>query len=160
MLETLASHWASLAESLGVLAATLLAGYLAKHLLFRMLRRWSAVMTSGPAAFAVRIVRERFMFWTLILGLELARPFVPLSERWAAYASPVLLALWVLSLVGPGARLGSRVFANKPCAFGHTWNWPRRRDGVDTQVCMVCGMERHSPVQFARAKPSSTAPAA
>lgn len=34
------------------------------------------------------------------------------------------------------------------CVFEHNWGWPRRRGGMDVQVCVVCGRERRSPIQF------------
>ena len=32
----------------------------------------------------------------------------------------------------------------------HEWGWPRKRGGVDTQVCVKCGVERDSRIQFRR----------
>jgi hypothetical protein len=159
MIEILAQDWASLAMPLGVLAATLGAGYLIKRALFAWLRRWSALTTNGAAQMAVDFVRQRFMFWMLILALHLAARFSQRPEWSVGHAAPLLLALWILSLAGPGARLASRVFKDKRCAFGHTWNWPRRRAGIDTQLCSACGVERRSPVQFASAKPQRPVPA-
>ena len=37
------------------------------------------------------------------------------------------------------------------CWLGnHEWGWPRRRGGMDTQVCVNCGVSRTSQVQFRR----------
>lgn len=30
----------------------------------------------------------------------------------------------------------------------HEWDWPRKRGGIDTQVCRKCGASRVSKVQF------------
>ena len=153
MIEILAQDWASLAMPLGVLAATLGAGYLIKRVMFGFLQRWSAVPRSGVAGIAFDVVRDRFMFWVLILALHLATRFLQLPAQSLGHAAPLLLALWILSLAIPCSRLAARLFHDRSCVFGHTWNWPRRRAGTDTQVCTACGFERPSPVQFARAKP-------
>lgn len=153
IIEILAQDWASLIVPLGVLAATLVAGYLLRCALFELLQCWSAVPNSGLAGIAIDVLRGRFMFWALIAGLHLATRFAPLPGWSLEHIGPSLLALWVVSLIIPGARIAARAFRSRSCAFGHTWNWPRRREGVDTQVCSECGFERRSPVQFANVKP-------
>jgi hypothetical protein len=53
------------------------------------------------------------------------------------------------------------------CWFTHDWGWPRRRGERDVQVCLRCGAERHSKVQFGgpryrltqEAKPEAALPA-
>lgn len=37
------------------------------------------------------------------------------------------------------------------CAI-HSWSWPRRRNGIDVQVCVNCGQERVSEIQFKYSK--------
>ncbi len=34
------------------------------------------------------------------------------------------------------------------CLFRHNWGWPRRRGDRHMQVCLDCGAERESRVQF------------
>ena len=34
------------------------------------------------------------------------------------------------------------------CLFTHEWGWPRKRGDRDLQVCVRCGAERQSKVQF------------
>jgi hypothetical protein len=34
------------------------------------------------------------------------------------------------------------------CLFRHNWGWPRRRGDRHVQVCLGCGSERESLVQF------------
>ncbi len=34
------------------------------------------------------------------------------------------------------------------CLFSHSWGWPRKRGERDVQVCIRCGSERDSRVQF------------
>jgi hypothetical protein len=34
------------------------------------------------------------------------------------------------------------------CLFDHDWSWPRKRGNKDVQVCLRCGSERESKVQF------------
>ena len=101
MIEILAQDWASLAMPLGVLAATLGAGYLIKRVMFGFLQRWSAVPRSGVAGIAFDVVRDRFMFWVLILALHLATRFLQLPAQSLGHAAPLLLGLWILSLAIP-----------------------------------------------------------
>ena len=35
-----------------------------------------------------------------------------------------------------------------PCLFAHDWSWPRQRGERDLQVCLRCGSERQSKIQF------------
>jgi hypothetical protein len=37
--------------------------------------------------------------------------------------------------------------------------WPRRRNGVDVQVCVDCGHETRSQIQFAGSEAATAAPA-
>ncbi len=34
------------------------------------------------------------------------------------------------------------------CFFEHNWGWPRKRGNKDVQVCLHCGAERESKVDF------------
>lgn len=34
------------------------------------------------------------------------------------------------------------------CMLSHEWGWPRKRGDKDVQVCIQCGRERISAIQF------------
>lgn len=141
-------YWTSLAVPLGVLAGTLAAGYFGKRPLFRLLRRKSAVTKPGIVRIAIKVLHERYAFWVLMLALELAAQVSRLPARPAWQIARLLVGLWILSLMVTGLRFAARLVQNLCCAFGHHWSWPRRRAGIDTQVCCACGFERRSPIQF------------
>jgi hypothetical protein len=141
-------NWASLATRLGVFTAALAAGYAGKRALFRAPHCGFAVMTSGAAGIALRLFGERFMFWVIVLALELATELSPLPTLPAWEIPRLLLVLWIVSLIVTGAIVVARLIEGVSCAFGHHWTWPRRRAGIDTQVCSACGFERRSPIQF------------
>jgi hypothetical protein len=140
--------WRALAVPLGVLAATLAAGYFGKRTLLGFVHRRPAAAGNRAVRIAVFILRKRFMFWVLILGVHLASQVSPVLERSAGQVEAFLLAAWILLLAVACAQVAARLVKGSSCAFGHDWTWPRRRAGIDTQVCRACGCERRSPIQF------------
>lgn len=94
----LVRDWIRLVVPLSVFAFTLAMGYVAKRLLFRMLRAWVARTKSHAAMTLTQALAGPFMIWVLILAIHLATQSSELAERPAQRMAKALLILWVLSL--------------------------------------------------------------
>ncbi len=97
--------WMKLALPLGVLAVTLIVGWIAKRLVFRALRRWAEKTKTRVDDIFIQAFSGPFMIWVLILGLHLATQFSELSDRATGLIGKSLLILWVISLTIVAARL-------------------------------------------------------
>lgn len=97
--------WIKFMLPLGVLAITLIAGLIAKRLLFRALRRWPAKTKARAGDILIQAFGGPFMIWVLILGLHLAMQSSKLPERVTGLVGKGLLILWVVSLTIVASRL-------------------------------------------------------
>ncbi len=101
--------WMKFAIPLGVLVITLIAGWIAKRLLFRALRRWAAKTKTSADDVLIQAFSGPFMIWVLILGLHLATQSSELSERVTGLIGKGLLILWVISLTIVASRLAGNL---------------------------------------------------
>jgi len=97
--------WVKFALPLGVLAVTLVVGWIAKRLLLRALRRGAEKTKTRVDDILIQAFSGPFMIWVLILGLHLATQFSELSDRATGLIGKSLLILWVVSLTIVAARL-------------------------------------------------------
>jgi small-conductance mechanosensitive channel len=97
--------WMKFALPLGVLAFTLIVGWIAKRLMFRALRHWAEKTKTGVDDIFIQAFSGPFMIWVLILGLHLATQLSELSDRATGVIGKSLLILWVVSLTIVAARL-------------------------------------------------------
>jgi small-conductance mechanosensitive channel len=90
---------------LAVLVVTLVAGWFARTLLFRILRRWTLTSRNRLDDHLVRIVRAPFMVWVLMLGLYLAAQASALPQKGNVVVGKALLLLWIVSLTIAASRM-------------------------------------------------------
>jgi small-conductance mechanosensitive channel len=88
-----------------VLLLTLIAGYIAKRLLFAALTRFSQKTTSKIDDIIVHAAKGPFMIWVLMLAIHLAAQVSPLSDRISNLVGKALLFLLVLSLTVVGSKV-------------------------------------------------------
>ncbi|HXM45499.1 MAG TPA: mechanosensitive ion channel family protein, partial [Bryobacteraceae bacterium] len=101
----LARHWEQLIVPLCVLALTLAAGYAAKRVVVRLLRRWAERSQGQAPQIVINALKGPFMIWVLILGTHLAMQSSELPPRATLWIGRILLALWILSLTIISSRL-------------------------------------------------------
>ena len=99
------NHWEQWLPPLAVLLVTLVAGYLLKRALFRMLRRRAAATRTPVDDILVQAFSGPFMIWVLILGVDLALESSRLPPRATSLAGRLLLVLWIISLTVAASRL-------------------------------------------------------
>lgn len=107
--DVLRKDWPSLVVPLGVLAFTLLIGFVVKRALFRALDRWVARTRSRADDALIQSIRRPFMIWVLILGLHLATEVSPLPPRLTGLIARLLLILWIISLTIVASQLAGRL---------------------------------------------------
>jgi len=87
-----------LAIPLAVLLLTLLAGWVARRLLFSALHRWGVKSASRVDLLITKTLSGPIMIWALILGLYFATQSSELPARVAGYVALSLGSLWIVSL--------------------------------------------------------------
>jgi small-conductance mechanosensitive channel len=98
-----------LAIPLAVLIAVVMAGFVAKRLLFRALRRWAATTKTRADDIIIHAFSGPFMIWVLILGILLAAQSSGLQESATLKINKILLILWISSLTIVVSRLASNL---------------------------------------------------
>jgi small-conductance mechanosensitive channel len=88
-----------------VLAASLVAGWFSRTVLFRFLNNWARKSPTRLDDHLFRALRAPFMLWVLIAGLYLAAQSSPLSPHRTAILGKVLLLLWIVSLTIVASRM-------------------------------------------------------
>lgn len=101
--------WMKFMLPLGVLAITLIVGWIVKRLLSRALRRWATKTKTRADDILIQVFSGPFMIWVLMLGLHLATQSSELPERAAGLIGKSLLILWVISLTLVASRLVSNL---------------------------------------------------
>jgi small-conductance mechanosensitive channel len=101
--------WDKFVLPLGVLAITLIAGSIAKRLLFRALQRWAEKTKTRADDFFIQAFRGPFMIWVVMLGLHLATQSSELTDRATGLIGKSLLVLWIISLTIVAARLAGNL---------------------------------------------------
>jgi small-conductance mechanosensitive channel len=81
-----------------LLLVTLVAGLVARRILFRLVHRWAARTESHLDVLIVQSLRGPIILWSLILGLHLASQNSEIPRRYLHYVPTVLAVLWILSL--------------------------------------------------------------
>jgi small-conductance mechanosensitive channel len=80
-----------------LLLVTLLAGLLARNLLFRAIRSWAKRADSKLDLIILDTLRRPIILWALILGLHLATQHSAIPPRYLLYIPKTLKILWGLS---------------------------------------------------------------
>jgi small-conductance mechanosensitive channel len=88
-----------------LLAATLLAGLIARRLLIGALKRWAARTDSHVGELLIEGLRGSILLWFAILGLHLATQNSEIPARYLRYIPSALALLWILSLTIAISRL-------------------------------------------------------
>jgi small-conductance mechanosensitive channel len=101
--------WMKFAIPLGVLAITLVVGWIAKRFLFRALHGWASRTKTHADDILIQAFSGPFMIWMLILGLHLATQSSELPERATGLIGKGLLILWVISLTIVASRLAGNL---------------------------------------------------
>src|SRR4051794_8599238 len=83
---------------LGLLVVIILAGLLARRLLFRLVQGWAVRTQSHLDILIVESLRGPIFLWTLILALHVATQSSEIPKRYLHYVPTVLAVLWILSL--------------------------------------------------------------
>ncbi|MCK6558027.1 mechanosensitive ion channel family protein [candidate division KSB1 bacterium] len=97
--------WMKLILPLSVLVLTVLAGWVARRLLFRGLRQWATHTKTRADDILIQAFSGPFMIWVVMLGLHLAAQASQLPERATGLIGKGLLVLWILSLTLAASRL-------------------------------------------------------
>lgn len=105
----LVNEWPRIVIPIAILVCVLIAGWVAKRLLFQGMHRWAARTESRLDDLVLKAVRKPFMIWVLILGLYLSLGFSNLPPRMTDLLGKVLLALWVISFTFAAAGLGAEL---------------------------------------------------
>jgi small-conductance mechanosensitive channel len=92
-----------------VLSCILIAGLIAKSLLFRALRRWAAHTKTNADDIIIDAFSGPFIIWILMLSIFLATQSSELSENATAKISKILLILWIISLIIVASRLTNKL---------------------------------------------------
>jgi small-conductance mechanosensitive channel len=83
---------------LAIFIATLLAGWLVRHLVMKGLRKWSARTGSRAGQVLYQSAQGPAVIWTIILAAHLAFQSSDLPASVIRYGSKVLVGLWIISL--------------------------------------------------------------
>jgi len=101
--------WTRLVVPIVVLAIIMSAGYIAKRLLFRALRRWAINTKTHADDIVIHAFSGPFMIWVLILGIFAATQLSELRDSAATKISKTLLILWISSLTIVASRLAGNL---------------------------------------------------
>ncbi len=91
------SDWHTLILPLVLLVGTLLAGWLVRNILFRMLRQWQRRSSNHIAEILIEALRGPIIIWSLIAGIYFALESASLPPHLDRYLSTSLFALWIIS---------------------------------------------------------------
>ena len=92
-----------------VLVMIVIAGYIAKRLVFRALRRWAVNTKTHADDIVIHAFSGPFMIWVLILGIFAATQLSELRDSAATKISRTLLILWISSLTIVASRLAGNL---------------------------------------------------
>jgi small-conductance mechanosensitive channel len=109
----LAQNWWGLVAPAAVFVAVILAGWLARQLVFRRLRAWAGTTASQIDDIAIQTLHGPFMFWVAILALHLATQSAALPPRATALLATTFLILWIASFTSALARLTGLLLKHK-----------------------------------------------
>lgn len=101
--------WLQLVVPLAIVAISLAAGYLVKHILFRGLRQWCLRSKSRIDVILIQTLSGPIMIWALIIGLYVAMQAAELPDRATYLIDRSLLILAIVSLTFMGSRLVGRL---------------------------------------------------
>jgi hypothetical protein len=101
--------WTKLIFPLLVFVAIVLAGFIAKRLLFRALQRWANDTKTRADNIFIHAFSGPFMIWVLMLGIFLAAQSSELQKSATTKISQALLILWISSLMIVASRLASNL---------------------------------------------------
>lgn len=101
--------WTRLVVPALVLVIIVIAGYIAKQLLFRALRRWAVNTKTHADDIVIHAFSGPFMIWVLILGIFMATQLSELQDSAATKISKTLLILWISSLTIVVSRLAANL---------------------------------------------------
>jgi len=99
--------WTKLIIPVVVLIGILMAGFIAKRLLFRALRRWAVNTKTRADDIFIHAFSGPFSIWVVMLGIFLAAQSSELPESVTTKISQTLLILWITSLIIVASRLAS-----------------------------------------------------
>lgn len=102
-------YWHNLIRPVAVLAATLVAGYALKRLLFKGLAQWGARRRTHIDIIIRQSLDGPIMIWTLILGVHLAIQASVIPDRYMTRIATGLLVLWIISLTLMASRLAGNI---------------------------------------------------
>ncbi len=85
------------------------AGWLARKILFRLIRQWTKDSASHLQIILIESLRGPIMIWSLILGLDLALRNSQIPQKIADRIEVVLAILWIVSLTIMLSRLAGNM---------------------------------------------------
>src|SRR5437899_12421716 len=91
-------HWSALLLPLTVVGVTILTGFVARNLVFRLLRRWTGGTESRFDDIFVEALYSPFMIWVLMLALHLGTQTSTLPARAQNIAAQIFLVLFSVSM--------------------------------------------------------------
>src|ERR1017187_8307328 len=100
---------------LGIFAATFLGCWVARRLLLRALKAWTARTESRVGVVLYEALRGPTLIWALILAVHLALQGSDLPVKFTGRVASALLVLWIVSLT----LMSMRVVGNMVRHFGN-----------------------------------------
>jgi len=90
----------------------MLAGWVARRLILRVLRAWTSRTKSRPGLILAEAIRAPFLIWTAILALHVALESSELPTRFTTWSAKTLLVLWIISLTLMCMRIAGDLVRN------------------------------------------------
>ncbi len=90
--------WHTWVLPIGLLLGTLLAGFVVRNILFRLLRRWQARTSNVVFEVLMVSLRGPIIIWSLVFGIYFALESANLPPIVEHYLGKSLFALWIVSL--------------------------------------------------------------
>jgi len=89
--------WHKLVLPAVLLVGTVLAGFVVREILFRVLRRWQRKSTHRMAEVLIESLRGPIIIWALIFGIYFAIENASMADRLEHVLAKSLFALWIIS---------------------------------------------------------------
>ncbi len=140
LVDFIVRHWQALVTPAAVVLVTLAAGWVAKRLLFRTLRRWAARTASRLDDVVIGAIQGPFMLWVLILALHLAAQSSSLPGKATAFVGRTLLVLWIVSLTVVCARLAGSLIRHLGGALNGALPVTTITQSISTLVIVTAGL--------------------
>jgi small-conductance mechanosensitive channel len=109
MLEMLKHYGFILMKPSLIVVSVLLAGFIARRILFSFLAQWTKKTAGQLDDIIVAALRAPFLIWVLMLGIHFAAQYSPLPQTISGNISKILFVLLIISLTAVGSKLANEI---------------------------------------------------